>query len=183
MHHGLLALKIWRVDFRRSGRRQDPERPWNPAARLLHTAERGDDAVLCLERLFNCDHPPLQTVANVVDYIRQALEGLCFLHEHSIAHCEYGDPNGVMMDIGRSSSAGFDRKRLPVRYYCVNFSRAQELSCDTQHRLLLQRMRLWAMFQTLADEVPKIGEKLRSLVVGAMTGGRIWRKTDARVVV
>jgi len=48
--------------------------PWNPAPRLLHTAERGDDAILCIERLFDCDRPPLQTVANVVDYIRQALE-------------------------------------------------------------------------------------------------------------
>ena len=47
---------------------------WNPAPRLLYTAERGDDDVLCIECLLDCDHPPLQTVANVVDYIRQALE-------------------------------------------------------------------------------------------------------------
>ncbi len=48
--------------------------PWNPAPNLLYTAERGDDAVLCFERLFDCDDPPFQTVANVIDYIRQALE-------------------------------------------------------------------------------------------------------------
>ena len=48
--------------------------PWNPAPRLLYTAERGADAVLCLERLFDCDYPPFQTIANVIDYIRQALE-------------------------------------------------------------------------------------------------------------
>ena len=48
--------------------------PWNPAPNLLYTAERGDDAILCFERLFGCDDPPLQTVANVLDYIRQALE-------------------------------------------------------------------------------------------------------------
>ena len=48
--------------------------PWNPAPNLLYTAERGDDAILCFERLFGCDNPPLQTVANVIDYIRQALE-------------------------------------------------------------------------------------------------------------
>ncbi|KAH9073599.1 hypothetical protein EDB83DRAFT_2516492 [Lactarius deliciosus] len=129
----------------------------NPAPRLLYTTERADDAVFCLERLFDCDHRPLQTVANVVDYILQppmpnvAYQGLCFLHEHKIAHCEYGDPNGVMMDIGRSSSAGFDRTSVPVRYYRVNFSRA------TRKRI-----------HTLVDEAPKIGGK--SLVV-AMTGG------------
>ncbi|KAH9165575.1 hypothetical protein EDB89DRAFT_2233304 [Lactarius sanguifluus] len=77
-----------------------------------------------------------------------AYQGLCFLHEHKIAHCEYGDPNGVMMDIGRSSSAGFDRT---ASFFCD--------VCDCG-----------AMFQTLVDEVPKIGGKLRSLVV-AMTGG------------
>ena len=49
--------------------------PWNPAPNLLYTAERGDDdAVVCFERLFDCDDPPLRTVANVIDYIRQALE-------------------------------------------------------------------------------------------------------------
>jgi hypothetical protein len=48
--------------------------PWNPAPRLLYAAERGDDVVLCFERLFDCDDPPLQTVSNVIDYIRQALE-------------------------------------------------------------------------------------------------------------
>ena len=30
--------------------------------------------MLCFERLFDCDDPPFQTVANVIDYIRQALE-------------------------------------------------------------------------------------------------------------
>jgi hypothetical protein len=30
--------------------------------------------VLCFERLFDCEDPPLQTVSNVIDYIRQALE-------------------------------------------------------------------------------------------------------------
>ncbi|KAI9428424.1 hypothetical protein H4582DRAFT_2047253 [Lactarius indigo] len=57
-----------------------------------------------------------------------AYQGLCFLHEHKTAHCAYGDPNSVMVDMGRSSSAGFDRTRLSVRRYCrVNFSRMQEL--------------------------------------------------------
>jgi hypothetical protein len=49
--------------------------PWNPAPNLLYAAERADDdVVLCFERLFDCDDPPLRTVANVIDYIRQALE-------------------------------------------------------------------------------------------------------------
>lgn len=29
---------------------------WNTALRLLYTEERGNDAVLCIERLFDCEH-------------------------------------------------------------------------------------------------------------------------------
>ena len=71
--------------------------PWNPAPNLLYTAERGDDAILCFERLFGCDNPPLQTVANVIDYIRQALEVtrsiiLSFDHSHCGCTCTYTFP-------------------------------------------------------------------------------------------
>jgi len=49
-------------------------------------------------------------------------------------HRAYGDPNGVMMDVGRATTVGFDRTRFPVRYYRVNFARAQRLSCDADPR-------------------------------------------------
>jgi len=156
--------------------------PWNPAPRLLYTARRGtDDVVLCLERLFDCTDPPFQTVANVVDYIRQSLEGLCFLHEHKIAHCAYGEPSGVMMDIGRSTAEGFDRTRLPVRYYRVDFSRALQLAREADPRGAGFRRDVrdcGEMLKMLVEEVPKIGGKLRSLVV-AMTGGE-YGAEDAR---
>ena len=61
-----------------------------------------------------------------------------------------------MMDIGRSSCAGFDRTRLPVRYYRVNFSRAQELSreADSRRASFCRDVRdCGAMFQTLVEEV------------------------------
>lgn len=155
--------------------------PWNPAPNLLYMAERGDDAILCFERLFGCDNPPLQTVANVIDYIRQALEGLCFLHEHNIVHHAYGDPKGVMMDIGRPSTADFDRTRFPVRYYRINFARAQQLSRDVDPRsasFCSDVSDCGSLLQVLVDEVPKIGGKLRSLVV-AMIGGE-YGAEDAR---
>ncbi|KAH8992297.1 hypothetical protein EDB86DRAFT_3079274 [Lactarius hatsudake] len=77
------------------------------------------------------------------------------------------------MDIGRSSSVGFDHTRLPVRYYRVNLSRVQELPCEADPRSVsfCRDVRgCGATFQTLVEEVPKAGGKLRLLGM-AMTGG------------
>ncbi|KAH8992293.1 hypothetical protein EDB86DRAFT_3079272 [Lactarius hatsudake] len=85
-----------------------------------------------------------------------------------IAHCAYGDPSGVMTDIGHSSPAGFDRTQLPVSYYRVNISHAQELPDEADPRsagFCCDVRDCGAKFQTLVEEVPKIGRKLRSLVV------------------
>ena len=94
-------------------------------------------------------------------------------------------PNGVVMDIGRSSCAGL---RLLVRYYCVKFSRTQERSREPDTRSIgfCRDVRDYGgMFQTLIDDVstsaaadslwnrvqvPKIGKKVRSLVVATTWG-------------
>ena len=39
-----------------------------------------------------------------------------------------------MMDIGRPTTANFDRTRFPVRYYRINFAKAQQLSRDEDAR-------------------------------------------------
>ncbi|KAI0060350.1 hypothetical protein BV25DRAFT_1908398 [Artomyces pyxidatus] len=155
--------------------------PWNPAPRLLYVAERATDVILCIERLFEYDQPPMETVANVIDYIRQALEGLSFLHEHKIAHMAYGNPHGVMMDIGRPTTEGFDRTSFPVRYYRINFSQATKLDPDASLRSYPFRKDVQdcgVMLSSLIDEVPKIGHKLKSLV-NALKGGE-YGADDAR---
>jgi hypothetical protein len=125
-----------------------------------------EDAILCFERLFFCDNPPLQSTAvgNVIDYICQVLEVTCIVlcshspsgrsctppprqviltNDHSglvfpslaqLVHNAYGDPKGVMMDIGRPTTVDFDRTRFPVRYYHINFAEAQQLSRDADPR-------------------------------------------------
>lgn len=123
--------------------RQDP---WNPAPRVLYAAERGDETIVCMERLFEYDQPPFQTVGNVIEFIRQTLEvcpsalffllyvkdrpklqGLAFLHENRIILHTYGDLHGTMMDIGGLPLENFDRTKFPVRYYRINFSKAEQL--------------------------------------------------------
>jgi hypothetical protein len=39
-----------------------------------------------------------------------------------------------MMDIGRPTTANFDRTRLPVRYYRIHFAQAQQLPRDADLR-------------------------------------------------
>jgi hypothetical protein len=130
--------------------------PWNLAPRIIQLSERGNSAVVCLERLFEYDQPPLQTVANVIDFVKQTLEGLAFLHEHRIAHGAYGDTTGIMVDLGHPRYEDFDRARLPVRYYRVDFSHAERLAMDTppRHSLFIQDVKDCAsMFLPLMQEV------------------------------
>lgn len=96
--------------------------PWNPAPNLLYTAERGDDAILCFERLFGCDDPPLQTVANVIDYIRQALEVTscpslygCHLHHHPPPPCRVMHADETFRDCVFSTSTRSYMTRMATR--------------------------------------------------------------------
>ncbi|KAF8652842.1 hypothetical protein AX16_004117 [Volvariella volvacea WC 439] len=68
------------------------------------TKKKGTTVFLCMERLINFDEPPFVTVANYIDFFRQVLEGLTFLHEKHIALGTCADPYGYMVDL--SSGAG-----------------------------------------------------------------------------
>ena len=61
-----------------------------------------------------------------------------------------------MMDIGRSSATGFDRTKLPVRYYRVDFSSARELPREADPRsagFCRDVRECGAMLETLVEEV------------------------------
>ena len=73
-----------------------------------------------------------------------------------------------MMDIGCSNSIGFDRTRLPVRYYRVNFSRALELPREADPRsagFCRDVCDCGAMLQTLVEEVSTSGLRLELLEI------------------
>lgn len=87
--------------------------PWNPVPHLLSVVERenvqrntGGGAVtfVCLEWLSKYNEPPFATVANYIDFIRQALEGLTFLHEQHITSLNYGTTDSFMVDIGQRNA-------------------------------------------------------------------------------
>ncbi|KAG8954541.1 hypothetical protein FRC03_011438 [Tulasnella sp. 419] len=83
--------------------------------------------------------PRFATVGECLDFMKQMLEGLCFLHEHEIAHRDCATPN-IMMDArlmfpkgwhainmarlpdGKPSDRGITRTEAGyVRYYFIDF--------------------------------------------------------------
>jgi len=96
--------------------RQDP---WNPCPHVLQTIDHGpasQHVYLFMERLNEFNAPPMKTVAQYIDFFRQILEGLSFLHEHQFAGFSCADPNSFMVDL--SSSLGLNNgsyTSLPAR--------------------------------------------------------------------
>jgi len=59
-----------------------------------------------MERLNEFNAPPMETVAQYIDFFRQILEGMSFLHEHQFAGFSCADPNSFMVDL--SSGLGLN---------------------------------------------------------------------------
>ncbi|KAF8168134.1 hypothetical protein B0H34DRAFT_792774 [Crassisporium funariophilum] len=127
-----LLLEINHSDYR--------EDPWNAAPHILRAVERGEYVYLCMQRLHEYNQPDLTTVAQYLDFYRQILEGLSFLHEQQIGGLNCADPSSYMVDLSsapetpalfpedggsQSTRLPFDRHLYPVRYYFVNFTDAR----------------------------------------------------------
>ncbi|THH04862.1 hypothetical protein EW146_g10061 [Bondarzewia mesenterica] len=84
------------------------------------------------------DDPPFGSVGEVVDFVRQTLEGLCFIHGQGVAHRDCASAN-IMMDAsplypqghhpvrtsatpdGTALASPLSRIDNPVRYYFIDF--------------------------------------------------------------
>ncbi|EAU82366.1 other/AgaK1 protein kinase [Coprinopsis cinerea okayama7 len=68
-----------------------------PLLAVLHPPGEVEIEVVVIPILRAYDDPPLETLGEAVDYIRQILEGFAFLHEHRVAHRDVRFEN-IMMD-------------------------------------------------------------------------------------
>ncbi|KAJ7109642.1 hypothetical protein C8R43DRAFT_1079702 [Mycena crocata] len=169
LHHSapelLILLRLNHRDLR-----QDP---WNPAPHILCAVPRDEHVFLCMQRLVEFNKPPLQTVSNYIDFFKQVLEGLTFLHEHSIAQLS---PLDLMVDLGPTTSSAadciesFDRSRYPVRYYFTNLSNAREFDGRADPAFPKDVADCANMMEQLADKVSSISRKLTTLVNAMRTG-------------
>ncbi|KAF8162520.1 hypothetical protein K438DRAFT_2025506 [Mycena galopus ATCC 62051] len=151
--------------------RQDP---WNPAPHILCAVSRDERVFLCMPRLVEFNQPPLQTVSNYIDFFRQVLEGLTFLHEHFIAQLSCLNPQSYMVDLGSTTSSesvdSFDRTRYPVCYYFTNLSNAHEFEERANPAFQKDVEDCAMMMDHLASNIPSISPKLNTLVNAMRTG-------------
>ncbi|KAG6826637.1 hypothetical protein H0H92_015054 [Tricholoma furcatifolium] len=160
--------------------------PWNPIPHLRCAVERSDNVYLCMERLNPHDQPPFKTVANYIDFFKQALEGLTFLHELKIANLSFNDLTRFMVDLSSAPSscespADFDRTLYPVRYYIATLKGAEKY--DTPSETLAPAFAhdvqiCGAMIDEMLTHVPRIAPKMKSLVKAMKDGG--FAADDAR---
>ncbi|KAF5363876.1 hypothetical protein D9756_000061 [Leucocoprinus leucothites] len=86
-------------DLNSADLRQDP---WNPCPHILQVVDHdptSNHLYLCMERLSEFNAPPMSTVAQYLDFFRQILEGLSFLHERDLYGFACSDPNSYMVDL------------------------------------------------------------------------------------
>ncbi|KAJ7032058.1 hypothetical protein C8F04DRAFT_1396953 [Mycena alexandri] len=164
----IILLRLNHPDFRGD--------PWNPAPHILCAVTRDERVFLCLQRLVEFNQPPLQIVSNYIDFYRQVLEGLTFLHEHSIAQLSCLDLSSYMVDLGHTTSSAsdsvesFDRTRYPVRYYFTNLENASEFESRAEPAFRKDVEDCAIMMEKLAAAVPSISQKLNTLVNAMRTG-------------
>ncbi|KAJ7634501.1 hypothetical protein FB45DRAFT_909050 [Roridomyces roridus] len=159
--------------------------PWNPIPHIICAVERDERVFLCMHRLVEFNNPPLQTVVHYIDFFRQVLEGLTFLHEHSIARLSRLDLAGYMVDLGPTTSAAtgsssvesFDRTRYPVRYYFTDLSSAREYDDDEAGGRAADPASFRkdvedcaGMMESLSSNIPSIAGKVSVLVSAMRTG-------------
>jgi len=175
--------------------------PWNAAPHIIRSVEKVDNVYLCLQQLSEYNQPPLMSVAHYIDFFRQMLEGLAFLHERRIAGLSCGEPSSYMVDLSSASltsatfshdsGAGyigpqqFDRVSYPVKYYLVNYTNASYIcngptssspGSPTRDALDTCPFRKdvqdsATMIDGLLSDVPQISSKFKPLIKAMTHGG------------
>ncbi|KAG6840819.1 hypothetical protein C0991_004110 [Blastosporella zonata] len=160
--------------------------PWNPIPHLRCAVERKNSVYLCMERLNPYDEPPFKTAANYIDFFRQMLEGLTFLHELKIANLMFHEPTFYMVDLSSAPSTcesphEFDRTKYPVRYYFTNLHHASKYDTPSESlppAFTRDVQECGVMFDKLLTHVPCVAPKIKSLVRSMTAGG--FSADDAR---
>ncbi|KAF9005494.1 hypothetical protein BDQ17DRAFT_1408252 [Cyathus striatus] len=75
----------------------NPKNHCVPVYEILDLPDDNDYAILVMPFLLKFDQPPFICIGEIVEFLRQLLEGLHFMHQQNIAHCDVKSDN-VMAD-------------------------------------------------------------------------------------
>jgi len=119
------------------GLASDPRNHCIPIYEVLTVPDVKDRAILVMPLLRTYNDPPFQTFGEAVDFMRQLIEGLQFMHSHHVAHRDCMGSN-IMMD-GSMYPRGwhpseerrnrentgmakyYTRTQRPPKYYLIDF--------------------------------------------------------------
>ncbi|TEB23481.1 other/AgaK1 protein kinase [Coprinellus micaceus] len=74
----------------------DPRNHCIELLEVLHPPDEEGVSIIVLPVLRPYDNPDFDTIGEGLDFIRQMLEGLCFLHEHGVAHRDIRSSNFML---------------------------------------------------------------------------------------
>ncbi|KAK7439041.1 hypothetical protein VKT23_017747 [Stygiomarasmius scandens] len=132
--------------FSRADLAANPRNHCIPILDVLSVSDDSDLDLIVMPVLRKIRHPRFDTVGEVVDFIRQVLEGVQFMHQHRVAHCDCMDLN-ILMDGSAMFPEGWhpmserhhrddttryakpvgSRTRFWPKYYLVDFGLSQIL--------------------------------------------------------
>ncbi|KAF9801072.1 hypothetical protein IEO21_10209 [Rhodonia placenta] len=101
----------------------DPDNHCVPLYDVLKDPLEEDIVILVMPLLRRCNDPEFGTVGEVVEFIRQLVNGLRFMHVHHVAHRERKrDFTGT--------ARHYSRTERPTKYYYVDFGLSRKYSPD-----------------------------------------------------
>ncbi|KAI0744018.1 hypothetical protein C8Q80DRAFT_1272620 [Daedaleopsis nitida] len=130
----------------------DPRNRCCPILDVLQDPLNDDFELLVMPLLRRYNDPKFETVGEAIEFFRQALEGLQFMHEHHVAHRDcmtlniMMDPKPILPDLFHFSLSrktrdykGYikpsTRTAHPVRYYWTDFGLSRRYNSDDTNPL------------------------------------------------
>ncbi|CAL1706310.1 unnamed protein product [Somion occarium] len=120
---------------------------------VLAVPDDEDISIMVMPLLRRCDDPRFETIGEVMEFLRQVFEGMQFLHQCHVAHCDCMDLN-IMMDpkpmfpdlyhpMSKTMSREFTdeakkpytRTARPPKYYIIDFGLSLRFSPDDMNPL------------------------------------------------
>ncbi|OSX65919.1 hypothetical protein POSPLADRAFT_1052589 [Postia placenta MAD-698-R-SB12] len=127
--------------------RSDPDNHCVPLHDVLKDPSEENTVILVMPLLRKCDDPEFDTIGEVVDFIRQLVNGLKFMHAHHVAHRDIMlsnvmfDPKPMYPDMYHprrrerkrdftGKAKHYSRTESPVKYYYVDFGLSRKYESE-----------------------------------------------------